>query len=135
MHGIWATGAAVLIAASQVQASELVYRPVNPAFGGHPLNGFFLLDTARAQSDHHAGDLRSIRRPGDVQGRFDSRFLGRVSDEVAAFIFGEAAVNAGSFRVDGAAVDFQRIDRVVVLNIRDESTGEATVIRIPTPSF
>ena len=30
-------------------ASEQVYRPVNPVFGGNPLNGTFLLQQAQAQ--------------------------------------------------------------------------------------
>jgi curli production assembly/transport component CsgF len=32
-------------------ASELVYHPVNPTFGGNPLNGTFLLSTAQAQGE------------------------------------------------------------------------------------
>jgi curli production assembly/transport component CsgF len=32
-------------------ASELVYQPVNPTFGGNPLNGTFLLSTAQAQGE------------------------------------------------------------------------------------
>lgn len=32
-------------------ASELVYRPVNPTFGGDPLNGNWLLSQATAQSE------------------------------------------------------------------------------------
>jgi curli production assembly/transport component CsgF len=32
-------------------ASELVYHPVNPTFGGNPLNGSFLLSTAQAQGE------------------------------------------------------------------------------------
>jgi curli production assembly/transport component CsgF len=30
-------------------ATEQVYRPVSPTFGGNPLNGSFLLSTAQAQ--------------------------------------------------------------------------------------
>jgi curli production assembly/transport component CsgF len=30
-------------------ASSLLYTPVNPTFGGNPLNGTFLLSTAQAQ--------------------------------------------------------------------------------------
>lgn len=30
-------------------ASEQIYRPVSPTFGGNPLNGNFLLSTAQAQ--------------------------------------------------------------------------------------
>jgi curli production assembly/transport component CsgF len=32
-------------------ASEQVYHPVNPTFGGNPLNGGFLLSTAQAQGN------------------------------------------------------------------------------------
>jgi curli production assembly/transport component CsgF len=32
-------------------ASELVYRPTNPTFGGNPLNGSFLLQQAQSQGE------------------------------------------------------------------------------------
>jgi len=32
-------------------ATEQVYRPVSPTFGGNPLNGNFLLSTAQAQGN------------------------------------------------------------------------------------
>jgi len=41
--GVLATGAAY--------ASELVYQPVNPSFGGDPLNGNWLLSQATAQTE------------------------------------------------------------------------------------
>lgn len=37
------------IAVTASSASEQVYRPVSPTFGGNPLNGNFLLSTAQAQ--------------------------------------------------------------------------------------
>lgn len=33
----------------QAAATEQVYRPVNPQFGGNPLNGAFLMQQAQAQ--------------------------------------------------------------------------------------
>ncbi len=36
-------------AATPAAASEMVYHPVNPTFGGNPLNGSSLLSTAQAQ--------------------------------------------------------------------------------------
>ena len=33
-------------------ASELIYRPTNPSFGGNPLNSSHLLGTANAQNDY-----------------------------------------------------------------------------------
>jgi curli production assembly/transport component CsgF len=44
---------AVLIidVSTPVNASELVYHPVNPTFGGNPLNGAPLLSQAQAQGE------------------------------------------------------------------------------------
>ena len=41
--------AIALGAVSSAAASELVHRPVNPNFGGNPLNGTFLMQNAQAQ--------------------------------------------------------------------------------------
>jgi curli production assembly/transport component CsgF len=38
-----------VLSTGTVGASEQVYRPVNPLFGGNPLNGTFILQQAQAQ--------------------------------------------------------------------------------------
>ena len=40
----------ILLSASAF-ATEQIYRPVSPTFGGNPLNGVFLLSTAQAQGN------------------------------------------------------------------------------------
>jgi curli production assembly/transport component CsgF len=40
-----------ITASAPALASEMVYHPVNPTFGGNPLNGSFLLSTAQAQGE------------------------------------------------------------------------------------
>jgi hypothetical protein len=52
-----AISAAGLIAAmtGQAFAGELVYRPINPNFGGDPLNGNYILGTAQAQQEGGGG--------------------------------------------------------------------------------
>src|ERR1700743_3194958 len=50
----WVIAAIVAIvaeASAPASASEMVYHPVNPTFGGNPLNGSFLLSTAQAQGE------------------------------------------------------------------------------------
>jgi curli production assembly/transport component CsgF len=50
----WTIAAIVAIgvsASAPASASEMVYHPVNPTFGGNPLNGTFLLSTAQAQGE------------------------------------------------------------------------------------
>lgn len=42
-------------------ASELVYHPYNPSFGGSPLNGPVLLNSALATRKHKAPDIDSDR--------------------------------------------------------------------------
>lgn len=45
----------------QTTASELVYHPYNPSFGGSPLNGPVLLNSAIATRKHKAPDIDSDR--------------------------------------------------------------------------
>jgi curli production assembly/transport component CsgF len=50
----WAIPAIVMLAANApaaAVASEMVYHPVTPTFGGNPLNGSALLSTAQAQGE------------------------------------------------------------------------------------
>lgn len=50
----WTVAAIIAIgitASASAFASEMVYHPVNPTFGGNPLNGSFLLSTAQAQGE------------------------------------------------------------------------------------
>lgn len=42
----------IFIIGLPVPASEMVYTPVNPSFGGNPLNGSYLLGNAQAQNDN-----------------------------------------------------------------------------------
>ena len=57
--GVFLTG---LLLSSGLSATELVYTPVNPSFGGSPLNGAWLLGSAQAQNDKKDPDAvdRSI---------------------------------------------------------------------------
>ncbi|MBZ9701735.1 MULTISPECIES: curli assembly protein CsgF [unclassified Mesorhizobium] len=47
---VLAAGIAAIAVIGTSTASELVYKPVNPNFGGDPLNGNALLSQATAQS-------------------------------------------------------------------------------------
>jgi len=49
--GFYAIAIAVggALASSGALASEMIYRPQNPNFGGNPLNGTFLMQQAQAQ--------------------------------------------------------------------------------------
>jgi curli production assembly/transport component CsgF len=48
-YGLLASVIILLGACSSAAASEIVYHPINPSFGGNPLNGSALLSQAQAQ--------------------------------------------------------------------------------------
>lgn len=48
--------AALGMVCGSAKATELIYTPVNPAFGGSPLNGPVLLNAAQAQNKHKDPD-------------------------------------------------------------------------------
>ncbi len=45
-------GALAVTLVSAASAGQLIYTPVNPSFGGNPLNGKYLLGSAQAQNKH-----------------------------------------------------------------------------------
>ncbi|MCJ8152013.1 MULTISPECIES: curli assembly protein CsgF [Shinella] len=51
LHLALLSAALTLSTAGAGFASELVYRPINPSFGGDPLNGNWLLSQASAQGE------------------------------------------------------------------------------------
>ena len=57
---IFAMSAGIAIAAAaSAYASQLVYTPVNPSFGGSPQNGSWLLSQASAQGEAASGSSGS----------------------------------------------------------------------------
>ena len=85
---------AILCCAAPLWANPLVYQPVNPAFGGSPLNGVFLLNRAQAQ-DRHKDPSAAPYQPFSSQSQLDQfnnalqqAVLSRVSGAVASSVVG-----------------------------------------------
>lgn len=56
------------ILAASASATEQVYHPVSPTFGGNPLNGSFLLSTAQGQGN----GVKSGQQGPDLSGLSDA---------------------------------------------------------------
>ena len=118
-------------------ASELVHDFVNPAFGGNPLNGPFLLNTATLQNSFTEDGGGRVRPPDDLLGDFEARLnrsiLSRLSRQLVEDIFGEdgGGITTGTFDIgDLTLVVSEDLDGVLI-NITDTLTGDATTIEIP----
>ena len=59
-------GTSLLLGASQADAGQLVYKPINPNFGGNPFIGDFLINNATIQNQNvpsDGGDSGGIQFP------------------------------------------------------------------------
>ncbi|WP_295031477.1 curli assembly protein CsgF [Shewanella sp.] len=117
---------AASLVANQTQATELVYTPINPSFGGSPLNGSYLLNKANIQNDHTADSAEK-----DFVTRFkeslERNILNTVTRGVANGEISDGIYDTGDFRIEVAT-----IGGGVMLTITNLLTGEVTVIEMPT---
>jgi curli production assembly/transport component CsgF len=112
-----------------VQATELVYTPVNPSFGGNPLNGTWLLNNAQAQNDYDDPDLnnRAAVVGTSALERFtsqlQSRLLGQVLDNISTG-------NSGSLSTDAFIVNVVDDSGALTIEVTDRVTGEISEIQV-----
>jgi len=94
----WAIAAIAAIgmsASAPAFASEMVYHPVNPTFGGNPLNGSFLLSTAQAQGE----GVKSGAQSPDLSG-----LTGALSNIGSGAVIIGGTGNSGSGTTNGTTV-------------------------------
>ncbi|KGD65975.1 curli assembly protein CsgF [Alcanivorax nanhaiticus] len=120
--------AAGLLLATGVAASELVYQPVNPNFGGNPLNGSHLLGNAQAQNDYKDPEASSsgYERPSDLE-RLTSSLQSRLLSQLLADV---GAGNEGSIVTEDFAINIVDDQGVLSILIEDINTGEVTQIEV-----
>lgn len=133
--GLAAGLATVLGVISGAAASELVYRPINPSFGGNPFNSTILLDTAKLQDDfdHRSsgGPNRGLTPQQQFTRTLQNRLLSALASQVTEAIFGDEPQDEGEFRYGDQVVSFSRGLETILIEIVDETTGERTEISVP----
>ncbi|WDY60112.1 curli assembly protein CsgF [Pseudomonas sp. PSKL.D1] len=123
--------AACLLAGTfAAQATELVYTPVNPAFGGNPLNGTWLLNNAQAQNDHDDPDLKD--RSSAFAG---TSALERFSNQLESRMLSQLLDNIGNGQTGSMATDAFLIDVIddsgaLSIQVTDRATGEISIIEV-----
>lgn len=123
--------------------AELVYRPVNPSFGGNPLNSSHLLSTASAQRTATARDAnRSNGSSGTEQSasnseadlfirQLEGRLLSALAGQVTEAIFGDSPAESGHVTFGTTQVTFERTLESITLVIIDSLDGTVTEIIVP----
>lgn len=116
-------------------SEELRYEPVNPAFGGNPFNGPYLLSNATTQRQQSAPKPERPSAVEEFSENIQRNLLSQISRNIADTILGEDAKESGHFVVGDSVIDFHRDGGKVVVDVQDQATGAQTTIELPVPSY
>lgn len=121
----WLLISCVCVAANAT-ATEIVYQPINPSFGGNPLNGNFLLQKAQSQNAHTAPD--SDRSFVDrFREALERNIINSLTRRIADGEIIEGIYNTGEYTVEVVG----QPDGSVIVYITHNETGEQTIITMP----
>lgn len=132
MYKVLLTATLVLSSVSAF-ASELIYTPTNPTFGGNPLNGSFLLGKAQAQNEFAQDAANSADR---FEQRLENAILSQLARRIVDAAFntgtGDQLGEGGTFIAGDFAIDIDNSDpQNIVVTITNLLTGEVTIIEVP----
>ncbi len=117
-----------------VFSQNLVYRPMNPFFGGDTFNYQQLLAEANAQNDFQEDQGLNFNQPTDLENftaSLNRQLLNSISQDLFQQQFGDQTLTVGTFVFGSLVVDVQPTSNGLSINILDTSTGEQTQIIIP----
>jgi curli production assembly/transport component CsgF len=128
---VGAASASLLALASTASAQQLIYTPINPAFGGNPFNSTQLEEDANAQNQYKStGSTQNLTQSQLFAQQLQSELLAGLANQVAQAIFGPNAEPSGTFSFGGESVTFVRSLGEITVTITD-AAGAKTVITLP----
>jgi curli production assembly/transport component CsgF len=115
-------------------ATELVWTPINPSFGGLAYNADWLLASANAQNKY-ADRQTSTNQVGDMIQDFKTgvqrQVLSRLADRVVSTAFGEEGLQQGHYDLSDFTVDVGSDVSGINVVLIDKTRGSQTTIQIP----
>ena len=117
-----------------LSAQEMVYTPVNPAFGGNTFNYQWLLSAANAQntfeekSDFSYGDESELDRFKEGLNR---QLLNKISRDLFKEQFGDGDLEPGTYMFGSMVLEISQTADGLLIDILDTQTGDQTQIIIP----
>jgi len=110
-----------------VTASELVYTPVNPGFGGDPLNSGYLLGVANAINDYTPDGEDLGFEEQSALDRLASSLESRLISQLLADV---GSGNTGQLETDDFFLNIVDDNGSLLIQIVDKATGESTEISV-----
>ncbi|MCK5604146.1 hypothetical protein KAR91_19820 [Candidatus Pacearchaeota archaeon] len=126
-----------LVVMTHPMASEIIYQPINPSFGGFPSNGSVLLNQAQAQNnfkDPNADDPFNKSPLDRFNETLERQVLSQLARRVVedAFGTGTGVGSGGIYTTDNFSIEIDTTDPAVInLIVTDLSSGDISTIAIP----
>ena len=119
-----------------LQAQQLVYKPVNPAFGGDTFNYQWLLSTASAQNQFDEGSNRlnsfkDINSLDSFTDNLNRQILSELSRKLFGDQFGDGDLKPGTYVFGSIYLEVIQTGQGLLISILNTSTGEQSQIVIP----
>lgn len=121
----------ILLLGLSPSCADIVYKPVNPSFGGDYLNSSHLqyLATTQKQHEEPEDDQTASEQFLDM---LESRLYSALASEVTDAIFGENAQPNGTITFSDQQVSYVNTGTEIQLIVTNFATGQVTTIVIPT---
>jgi curli production assembly/transport component CsgF len=119
---------ASMLLAPLASGSELIYTPINPSFGGNPLNSTILINHANAINDYSDPNASSFDIEEDsALDRLASSLESRLISQLLADI---GNGNTGQLETDDFFLNVVDDSGTLIVQIVDKLSGESTEISV-----
>jgi curli production assembly/transport component CsgF len=124
------------LAGASAGASELIYQPINPTFGGNPLNATQLQGVASAQKPSQptpASSATSTQQSASQQfmQMLQSQLYSSLANSVANAITGQNAQVTGTIKLNNMQLTWNTVGGETNITMTDYTTGQITQISVP----
>jgi curli production assembly/transport component CsgF len=124
----------VAVAAGTGRAQDFVYTPLDPAFGGSPLNYSWLMNSAKAQNPYQITPSFSFNQNPlqNFQQSLQRRILSQLTQKILQKRFGNINLKQpNNYQFGDFNINIVPAPNGLQININDNSTGKQTTVTIP----
>lgn len=123
----------ILLTASISFSQQLVYTPINPAFGGDTFNYTWLLNSANSQNsfkdpDQNKNELTDLQR---FNQSLSDQLLRGISSQLLQNQYGDNILQPGTSTFGNLQLEIFESNQGLIINVLDTTTGDQTQIIVP----
>ena len=113
-------------------SADMIYKPINPSFGGDSFNSSHLQGLASTQNQFTKTSKSSTQTTSErFLSMLQTRLYSSLASQVAEAIFGDNAQPSGTIVFDDQQIAFVNTGTEIQLTVTDFTTGQVTNITVP----